>query len=127
MRQCTGTKPCFIQEYAIEKLVAWSSTDRQSTRTILKYLLRDSIARELMDGIDKKFIFKLILLEPEWMRGEYTDGLQVEVHKEYRALTEISLIANVGGYLGLFVGFSFNGFIYGVWKLLPKVYRFLLN
>ena len=120
-------KPCYVQEYATEKLVQWSSTDPQATERILKYLLRDSIAQELMDGIDKKIIFKLLLLDPEWMRGEYTDGLQVEVHKEYRALTEISLIANIGGYLGLFVGFSCNGFIYGVWKLMPSIYRFLLN
>ena len=127
MRQCAGMKPCYVQEYATEKLVQWSSTDSHSTERILKYLLKDSVAQEIVKGINKKFIFKLILYEPEWMRGEYRDGLQVEVHKEYRALTEISLIANIGGYLGLFVGFSFNAFIYGVWKLMPSIYRFLLN
>ena len=58
---------------------------------------------------------------PKWSRGEYIHGVQKEVHKEFWAMTGMSLIGNVGGQLGLCLGFSFIGFSGWVLALIPEL------
>ena len=54
--------------------------------------------------------------------GRYTTTVQKHVHKEYLSWTGTGLVGNVGGQLGLWLGFSFTGFIAGVVNLAPKIW-----
>ena len=55
------------------------------------------------------------------LRGRYTTEVKRDIYKEYWTLTGISLVGNVGGQLGLFVGFSFAGFMAWLLELAPKL------
>ena len=52
-------------------------------------------------------MFSLVFGYPSWTRGTYTEHFQKEVHKECLVWSLTSLVGNIGGYMGLCVGFSF--------------------
>ena len=59
--------------------------------------------------------------------GRYNTAVQKYVHKEYLSWTGTGLVGNVGGQLGLWLGFSFTGFIAGVVNLAPKMWYLTKN
>ena len=61
------------------------------------------INKEHSANPDDRNYFKLIYY---FGNPEYT-----KVYKEYVIMTEMNLIGNVGGTLGMFIGFSFSGVI----------------
>ena len=52
-------------------------------------------------------------------QGIYQRGYQKEVHTEYLAWSLMAIVGNIGGYMGLCVGFSFTGFIAWTIDLIP--------
>ena len=53
--------------------------------------------------------------------------VQKEIHKEYLAWTGTSMIGNVGGQLGLWVGFSVTGFMAGTFNVIPKMCKYVIQ
>ena len=47
--------------------------------------------------------------QPEWIRDQRSDEPFKTVHREILAMSFMSLVGNVGGTLGMFIGFSFVG------------------
>jgi len=54
-------------------------------------------------------------------------GLTVTISKEYVLLDTAALIGSVGGSLGLFIGFSFSGFIETMFNYLKKAWKKLIQ
>ena len=77
------------------------------------------------DWRQEKYMFFLYFASPDWVRGEYTEELQIEVHREYLMWTAISMVGSIGGQLGLWVGFSFAGFLSGFMSKLTTVWHTL--
>ena len=86
-------------------------------------ILSDGAVQNLMNQIEKKYTFMLMFLNPEWSREKYQDRFEfkIENHKEYRAMTGISLVAGIGGHLGLFMGFSLAGFVTVLQNIITKL------
>ena len=57
--------------------------------------------------------------------GVYANKIQKHVYKEYLAWTGASIVGNVGGLLGLWVGFSFTGFVSGAINCLFELCNFM--
>ena len=72
-------------------------------------------------------MFYLVLSPPASSRGQYLSGLHKEVRREYLAYTGKSLFGNIGGYMGLCVGFSLTGLVAWIFDILPKVRKFVMQ
>ena len=70
----------------------------------------------------KYMMFLIYLSHPQSTRGSYRSQFQKEVQTERLVWSEISIIGNIGGYMGLCVGFSFTGFLAWLLGLFPKVW-----
>ena len=92
---------------------------------ILKGFLHDDVVDNLMEKQMNKYLFWLYFSKEKVSNGLYTNEIQKYVHKEYLAWTGISLVGNVGGQLGLWVGFSFTGFLAGTLNVIPNAWNFL--
>ena len=53
------------------------------------------------------FDYKFSVVESS--RGQRTNEPTKQLHKEYYLVTKMGLVANIGGTMGLFIGFSFSG------------------
>ena len=87
----------------------------------MREFLNDRVVDELIINQDKNYMFWISFSPFDSTRGKYTHRTQIKVSKEYKTLTMISLVGNIGGQLGLFVGFSCTGFITWMLKLVPKL------
>ena len=100
--ECRGQKSCSIQEYSVKLL---ATKELQLTG----------------QGEDYHFVASLVAGDDIFSsNGERTSNLHVNVHTEYLISSDISLIGTIGGQMGLFVGFSFQGFIDWASKLFIK-------
>ena len=102
--RCMTKKPCHVHEYDIKKgneITDLNERMKLHNETVAKML--DS------DDIDDTIILKLRIDLLDWSKGDRTDELHLDVYTEYYVWTGVSLIGNVGGQLGLFIGFSFLG------------------
>ena len=102
--ECKDLTPCHVQIYGM----------RESKHGPGMYQRRP-------ESQNASYVFYLDLDSPGGTHGCYSDELKVNVHTEHLAWTFKCLIGNVGGYLGLFVGFSFTGLSSWVLNLLPNV------
>ena len=93
------------------------------TDKMMRDFLNDRVVDDLIINQDKKYMFWISFSPSDSTRGKYTKQVQIEVSKEYKTLTAISLVGNIGGQLGLFVGFSCTGFIAWMLNLVPKTQR----
>ena len=115
---CMEKLPCITEEYTIQEDEEWSG----QSRMILKgYINNDDILNEIADRKTDKFLIWLEISTMRWTTGLYTSQLMKEVHREYLVWSDISMIGNVGGQLGLWLGFSFTGFMVGILNLTPKI------
>ena len=116
-------KPCIVQEYLEELDPLWSviGDDRISSNALLRKFLKNSIVETILENLDNKYMVWPAFSPRRTGRGKYSKYLSIDVHKEYLAVTNTSLVGNVGGQLGLFVGFSFTGFIAWMFDLFPKI------
>ena len=121
--ECLDQKPCAIQEYSVEVDPLWSVNERNKdlTEALLRGFLNDKVVNTLVNDLSNKYMIWTNIASQRSTKGKYTKRIQKDVHKEHWALTEISLIGNIGGQLGLCIGFSFTGFIGWMLGLFPDV------
>ena len=108
--QCKTLTPCLVQVYGMQESKVGPGMQKQPPRVP-----------------NNSFLFYLDMDSPEGTQGVYSDELKVEVHTEHLAWTFKSLIGNIGGYLGLCVGFSFTGLISWMLNMLPRVRQALIQ
>ena len=119
--QCMEQKPCIVQEY-VEKLdPLWSGHDKNSSNNLLRLCLKRSVVDITLQNQDNKYMVWSSFTPRRTKRGKYSRYFSIDVHKEYLAVTGTSLVGNVGGQLGLFVGFSFTGLTAWMFDLFPKI------
>ena len=122
MEKCMGQKPCITEEYSLFENVQWSGKDQSTTKRILKdYIFNKTLLDELLEGQSNKLMILMEFAKGKWSNGLYANKIQKHIHKEYLAWTATSMVGNVGGLLGLWVGFSFTGFILGAIKFVTRV------
>ena len=64
---------------------------------------------------------------PDWQKGDRGIELKVDFYEEYLLWSVASLVGNVGGMLGMTIGFSFFGYI-GMWlDIIPSILSFGKN
>ena len=69
----------------------------------LRGFLTDRLVDTFVKDLGNKYTIWANIASPKSARGKFTKRVEIDVHKEYWALTEISLIGNIGGQLGLCV------------------------
>ena len=115
--ECLNKKTCIVQEYSFEIDPLWSVKEGNDKllQEALRRFLTDRLVDTFVKDLGNKYIIWVNIASPKSARGKFTKRVEIDVHKEYWALTVISLIGNIGGQLGLCVGFSFTGFV--AWML----------
>ena len=108
---CMGLKPCTVREYILQQNIDWSVKENNlhSTELALREFLDGRLVDMLLKDQSNKYMVWLGINKAKSGRGEYTNQVQKDIYKEYWTWTGITLVGNVGGHLGLFVGFSFTG------------------
>ena len=112
---CMDKLPCITEEYIIKENGDWSG---QSRKIIGGYFSNGDVFDKIVERQEDKFMIWLEFRKMKWSTGLYTTQLTKEVHREYLVWTDISMIGNVGGQLGLWLGFSFTGFMLGILNLI---------
>ena len=69
----------------------------------------DEIVTELLKSPNETILLYMTFDHLDWSKGDRSKELQVDLFKEYYVWSGFSLIGNVGGQMGLFIGFSFIG------------------
>ena len=80
-----------------------------------------------MRGQENKYIFWLEFWKERSSNGRYMNSVQKYVNKEYLSWTGTSMVGNVGGQLGLWLGFSFTGCVAGALNLIPTILDYATN
>ena len=62
----------------------------------------------------------------DWSNGVPTTNLMVDIHREYLVWTEFALIGNIGGMMGMTIGFSFMSYIGFALDIIPRLWRQML-
>ena len=124
-KTCRDLKPCIVQEYEAWRNPNWSvyKKDELSTAISSKTIFNGHV----VDVLKGQYMVHLGFYPALSVQGKYTTEIQVDVYKEYWTLTGISLVGNIGGQLGLFLGFSFAGFMAWLLDLAPKLLNFIKN
>ena len=104
---CKNLIPCHVQVYEMQEGKVGPGMEKQPKTQ------------------NDSYMFYLDLDSPDGTLGSYSDELKVDVHTEHLAWTFKNLLGNIGGYLGLCVGFSFTGFTSWMLNMLPKVKQVL--
>ena len=60
-------------------------------------------------NLENSFILEYSFEQPEWNRDQRSEEPSKTVHREFMTMSFMSLVGNVGGTLGMFIGFSFVG------------------
>ena len=106
-------KSCHVYEYDINRdyrIQDLKGDERIYVEKTIRSLggNNETISKILEDS-EETILLDLEFDELDWSKGDRTKELQLDVYTEYYVWTEVSLIGNVGGQLGLFIGFSFLG------------------
>ena len=117
--KCMGEKSCEVEEYEIETHDEMDLQNNNEKMEVEQRIRRvggaDEVVSQLLEGKDKSVIFSLSFDDLDWLKGDRTKELQVDIFTEYYVSNIFSLIGNVGGQMGLFIGFSFIGCF--VWSM----------
>ena len=116
-QECMGQMPCTTEEYTINVNPIWSAHGT-STKAVLREFLHDKVVDELLNGQHNKyFVWLGFYKDNKGTNGFYADWAEKYVHKEHLAWTGISMVGNIGGQLGLWVGFSFTSLAAGIFNV----------
>ena len=91
-RERKEKKTCFVQEYSVEER---------------------NIKVQKQRGFNFQFFVQYG--EPKYSRGYRSDRPRIKVYKENLVWSGLELLGNIGGQLGMFIGFSFSGCI--IWMI----------
>ena len=77
--------------------------------------------------LNESLLLALSFDDLDCSNGDGTKELEVEIWKEYYIMSGFSLVGNLGGQMGLFIGFSFLGcfswllsWIQSFWRQISK-------
>ena len=89
-----------------------------------------SVDLKKIPGVIPVIIFNLVYQQvyTYWWRGVKVackGEVQKEVHMEYLTWTGISMVGNIGGQLGLWIGFSFTSLVAVALNMLPTIRAFI--
>ena len=109
--ECMKGKACLIQEYNAEM---YEEHEISKDSGYVKHLSTEwnipkSVMEDLLDNSTDTFGLGIKFDPDDSSRGERTKDIEVNVFTEQRVWTAIALIGNIGGQMGLLVGFSFFG------------------
>ena len=109
--ECMKGKACLIQEYQAEVYEEHKIFKNSGYAWRLRKLwnLKESVMEDLLDNSTDSFGLGIKFDPEDWSRGERTKDIEVNAFTEQRVWTPIALIGNIGGQMGLLVGFSFLG------------------
>ena len=120
--QCIISKPCSVQEYGIREDEYFSAKDSYSLKNLIDtWFNPDRVDTNLtVDGHQHRYMVNIGFENSRGReQGIHQRGYQKEVHTEYLAWSLFAIVGNVGGYLGLCVGFSFIGFFDWIIDTIP--------
>ena len=128
MKKCLGQKPCSTEEYEYFLNEDWSTANPSHAKVILESVIgHKSILKKFKENQMNKYLILFEFAKAKWANGPYAMEVQKEIYKEYLAWTGTSMIGNVGGQLGLWVGFSVTGFIAGTFNVIPKMCKYVIQ
>ena len=109
--ECMKGKACLIQEYNAEMYEEHKiSKDSGYVKHLSKeWNIPKNVMEDLLDNSTDTFGLGIKFDPDDSSRGERTKDIEVNVFTEQRVWTAIALIGNIGGQMGLLVGFSFFG------------------
>ena len=115
--ECRGLMPCTTEEYTVNVDHRWTSKG-SSTKQLMMTHLSNKVVEHLLENQQRKYYFLISLTsDKQKPNGYYSDKIQKFIHKEYLVWTEIGMVGNIGGQLGLWVGFSFTSLAAGILNL----------
>ena len=87
----------------------------------------DEVVQNMSHHLNESLLLALSFDDLDCSNGDGTKELEVEVWKEYYIMSGFSLVGNLGGQMGLFIGFSFLGcfswllsWIQSFWRQISK-------
>ena len=106
--QCSGRCPLECEK---ENFLFETSLGNFPAYAYAKYLIEDErISRFLNESFDESFTVEDMSKSIAKVNIYYSD-LNIEISSEMPAMTFITLVSNIGGVLGLFLGMSFLSFV----------------
>ena len=109
---CMAKKSCKVQEYHRRNQHVFDFTLPNEKLVLEHYVKKNvpsKVLKQLIDPPDKTILLSVSFDETDWSKADRTKELKVEVFKEHYVLNTFSLVGNVGGQMGLMIGFSFLG------------------
>ena len=97
-------KACHVQEFSVK----FEGTMRGSESEWRRWK-KEKWAWNETFNLENCFIIEYRFEQPEWTRDQRSDEPFKTVHRELLTMSFMSLVGNVGGTLGMFIGFSFIG------------------
>ena len=124
---CMAQKSCSVQEYSTAEFMPYDISNENEMATaehVIKYYGGDrNVVNDLLDKPKESIVFSITFDHKDWSKGERSKYLVVDVYEEYQVWNGISLIGNIGGQMGLLVGFSFLGCSDWFIKIVPKAWK----
>ena len=124
--ECKTQKSCLVKEYSLKEEVLSQVDQVDVFNTSASEQIWGNNAKamnEMLQERNSSFLFTLNYDHWDWQRGDRGTKLKVEIHKEYLVWSASTMIGNVGGMMGMTIGFSFFGYIGYVLDFLPQVRR----
>ena len=110
---CMAKKSCTVQEYdyiSAKKFYLDHENDKLSGKQeISGWGGNDEVVQNMFQHLNESLLLALSFDDLDCSNGDGTNELEVEVWKEYYIMSGFSLVGNLGGQMGLFIGFSFLG------------------
>ena len=121
--ECNSTRSqlCQYQEY--NKLFYGGICRGKQLCSVQDYTVEESV-HDIHTAIDQ-LSFYIAYSEPKYSRGHRGLRPVVVVHKENLVINGFTLLGNVGGQMGMFIGFSFSGAIGWIISAMGKTWDFL--
>ena len=113
--KCLKRKSCTCQYYATKEFSSYNlKEDNQKSmwkKEFENINVTNEAARVLLEDAENTYLFLAQFDRLDWSFGERANEIQVDVYEEFYVWTTVAMIGNVGGQMGLCIGFSLLGAI----------------